>query len=82
LVVEDLTISASKLTFSITHCKYAEYYKNIKAEKLGDTLSCCRDKAFLKGFSEDIEMYRSKSILEGNPTCDFVYAYKENIEKR
>ena len=81
LVVEDFNISASKLTFSVKHCKYAEYYKKIGAEKLGDTLSCCRDKAFLNGFSEDIEMSRSKSILEGNPTCDFVYKYKENNEK-
>jgi hypothetical protein len=82
LVVEDFTISASKLAFSITHCKYAEYYKKLQAEKLGNILSCCRDKAFLNGFSEDIEMYRSKSILEGNPTCDFVYTYKENNDKR
>jgi len=76
LVIEDFTITASKLKFSITHCKYAEYYKKLQAEKLGNMLSCCRDKAFLNGFSENIEICRSESILEGNPTCDFVYTYK------
>ena len=82
LVIEDFTITASKLKFRITHCKYAEYYKKLQAEKLGNMLSCCRDKAFLNGFSENIEMCRSKSILEGNPSCDFVYSYKVEKEKQ
>lgn len=81
LVIEDFTLSGSKLTFRITRCKYAEYYKSLNEEKLGNTLSCCRDKAFLNGFSENIEMCRSKTILEGNPSCDFVYSFKLNIEK-
>ena len=81
LVIEDFTLSGSKLTFRITRCKYAEYYKRLNEEKLGNTLSCCRDKAFLNGFSENIEMCRSKTILEGNPSCDFVYSYKVDKEK-
>lgn len=82
LVIEDFTLSVSMLTFRIKLCKYAEYYKKLNAEKLGDTISCCRDKAFLKGFSENIELCRSKSILEGNPSCDFVYSYKADKKQQ
>lgn len=82
LVIDDFTVSGSLLTFRITLCRYAEYYKKLKAEKLGEALSCCRDKAFLNGFSENIEMCRSKTILEGNPSCDFIYSYKADKEKQ
>jgi hypothetical protein len=81
LVIEDFIHSNNKLTFRITRCKYAEYYKKLNVEKLGNTLSCCRDKAFLNGLSENIEICRSKTILEGNPSCDFVYSYKMGKER-
>lgn len=85
LTVEDFNLSTSKLTFRITRCEYAAFYKQIGSEKLGETLSCCRDQAFLNGFSENIEMHRSKSILEGNPSCDFEFSYKvqnDNLEQK
>jgi hypothetical protein len=76
LTIEDFKLSDSKLTFRITRCQYAEFYKQLKSTKLGETLSCCRDQAFLNGFSDNIEMVRSKSILDGNPSCDFEFTYK------
>ncbi len=77
LTIEDFNLSATKLTFKITHCEYAAFYKQINAEKLGSTLSCCRDKAFLQGFSNCIEMHRSKTILEGNPGCEFEFIFND-----
>lgn len=77
LTIEDFQLTDTKLTFKITKCEYATFYKQINSEKLGNTLSCCRDKAFLSGFSDCIEMKRSKSILEGNTSCDFEFKYKK-----
>lgn len=76
LTIEDFNLSDSKLTFRITRCQYAEFYKQLNSVKLGETLSCCRDQAFLNGFSDNIEMRRSKSILDGNSSCDFEFTYK------
>ncbi len=76
LTIDDFKLSDSKLTFRITRCQYAEFYKQLNSEKLGETLSCCRDQAFLNGFSDNIVMQRSKSILDGNPSCDFEFTYK------
>lgn len=76
LTIKDFNLSDSKLTFKITRCLYAEFYKQLKSPKLGETLSCCRDQAFLNGFSDNIQMCRSKSILDGNHSCDFEFTYK------
>jgi hypothetical protein len=73
LVMEDFLLSDSRLSFKITHCKYADYYKLLKAEELGEVFSCCRDKAFIMGFSNNIKMSRSKTIMEGNSGCNFTY---------
>jgi len=76
LTIEDFKLSDSRLIFRITRCQYAEFYKQLNFEKLGEILSCCRDQAFLNGFSDNIEMRRSKSILDGNLSCDFEFTYK------
>ena len=77
LVMEDFVLSDSRLSFNITQCKYADYYKLLEAEELGEVLSCCRDKAFLKGFANNMKMSRSKTIIEGNSSCNFTYEYNK-----
>lgn len=73
LVMEGFLNTESKMSFKVTQCKYAEFYKEIGAPELGTILSCCRDEAFLKGFTNRIKMMRSKTILEGNNCCEFKY---------
>jgi len=34
-------------------------------------LSCCRDAAFARGFNPAIQMERTRTIMEGAPSCDF-----------
>jgi hypothetical protein len=73
LTIEDFQVTETSLNLKVTRCKYAEYYKELNAESLGEVISCCRDEAFLKGFSNKIKMCRSKTILEGNEICNFSY---------
>lgn len=73
LEIEGFERTESKMTFKVTRCKYAEFYKEIGVSELGTILSCCRDEAFLKGFTDQIKMIRSKTILEGNNCCEFNY---------
>lgn len=76
LIIEDFKVTKSELSLRVKRCKYAEYYQELNSKDLGKTISCCRDEAFLKGFSKDITMHRSKTILEGNDSCDFKYQLK------
>ncbi|MCF6356328.1 MAG: L-2-amino-thiazoline-4-carboxylic acid hydrolase [Draconibacterium sp.] len=77
LKIEQMEVTDSQMTFSVTNCKYADFYKELDAADLGNTMSCCRDSAFLKGFSDDIKMERSKTIMEGSSSCDFIYKLKK-----
>lgn len=65
--------SGEAFDFNITRCRYAEMYRELGLADLGYTLSCNRDAAFVEGFSSDLELRRTQTIMEGAPFCDFRY---------
>jgi hypothetical protein len=65
------------LRFRIKRCGYAEAYREMSLAGLGCLLSCDRDEPFLKGFSDEITLDRSRTIMEGGSYCDFVYRVKK-----
>jgi hypothetical protein len=65
------------LSFRIKRCGYAEAYREMGLADLGCLLSCDRDEHFLKGFSDEITLDRSRTIMEGGSYCDFVYRVKK-----
>jgi hypothetical protein len=65
------------LRFRIKRCGYAEAYREIGLADLGCLLSCDRDEPFLRGFSDEITLDRSRTIMEGGSYCDFVYRVKK-----
>lgn len=62
-----------KLVFKVTRCRYAEMYRELGYEELGQVLSCGRDAAFARGFNPGIRMTRTQTILSGGPYCDFKF---------
>jgi hypothetical protein len=46
-------------------------YRELGLEDLGATLSCLRDFELARGFNPDIELTRTKTIMEGAAFCDF-----------
>jgi hypothetical protein len=72
-----LELTEDKFSFNVTRCKYAEMYKELGLEDLGLVLSCNRDFAFAEGFNHDMELIRTKTILEGSDHCDFRYKLKK-----
>ena len=48
-------------------------YKQLGAEDLGYILSCGRDFSLSSGYSENIHLDRTKTIMEGASFCDFRY---------
>lgn len=76
LELADMKLTKDELSFKVTRCEYAEYYKKINAQQHGEILSCCRDEAFLKGYSERINMHRSTCIMHGEDACTFTFVEK------
>lgn len=68
---------AGHFDFDVTRCGYAEMYRRLGIPELGRILSCGRDFAVADGFSPDLELHRTQTILEGAPCCDFRFRVRE-----
>jgi hypothetical protein len=71
LEIELLEQTEHRLSFNVTHCRYAEMCKELGIESLGITMSCSRDFALVEGFNPDIILTRNQTIMEGARFCDF-----------
>ncbi|NOR61189.1 MAG: 2-amino-thiazoline-4-carboxylic acid hydrolase [Rhodobacteraceae bacterium] len=71
-----LHAAPERLDYNITRCEYAAMYKAMGLGEIGHLLSCNRDAAFCVGYSNDMELTRTQTIMEGAPHCDFRYRMK------
>ncbi len=81
LEMEVIELSEDVYRFNITRCRYAEMYRQLGLADLGYTLSCNRDASLIEGFSDDVELIRSQTIMEGAPYCDFHYTRQKPQSK-
>jgi len=51
--------------FNITGCRYAQFYKELGAPELGFLLVCSQDFPLTEGFSPDIGLKRTQTIMQG-----------------
>ncbi len=65
------TQDAAQLDFDVTHCAFADMYRELGLGELGFVLSCNRDGGFSKGFNPAIELTRTQTIMNGASHCDF-----------
>jgi predicted ArsR family transcriptional regulator len=63
--------SGDTLSFNVTRCDYAEFYKSLGLAELGFLFHCNRDFAVLEGFSPDVSLTRTQTIMQGATHCDF-----------
>lgn len=63
----------NELFFDVTYCGYAQMYEKMGIKELGFILSCSRDFPFMEGFNPEIELRRTKTIMEASDCCDFRY---------
>lgn len=78
LVVENVSLSGSCLTFAVTRCAYARAYADMGLDpELGFILSCSRDEPFALGYSPCLSMRRSATIMQGAPACLFTFTWNE-----
>ncbi len=74
LTLEMLKENETALFFDVTHCEYAQMYEKMGIKDIGFILSCSRDFSFIEGFNPQIELKRTKTIMEGAEHCDFRYS--------
>ena len=65
-----------KLSFKVTRCQYAEFYKQLGLPELGRLFHCNRDFAMVEGFSPSLTLKRTQTIMEGASYCDFRFQRK------
>jgi hypothetical protein len=64
------------LRFDVARCDYIKAYEDLGLPSaLVGLLSCRRDAAFARGYSEHIEFTRSGTLAEGRDRCDFCYRW-------
>ena len=71
--IEIIRENDNELFFDVTYCGYAQMYEKMGIKELGFILSCSRDFPFMEGFNSEIELRRTKTIMEGAECCDFRY---------
>ena len=74
LEIEYFSNSPDCLHFRVNRCGYAQLYQEMGiGNSLSALLSCERDEALLRGYSDKIVLERSRTILDGAGFCEFVY---------
>ena len=74
--VQVISESDDHLDFNVTRCQYAEFYKELGLSDIGYRVHCNRDHAMVVGFNGELELSRSRTIMEGAACCDFRFRKK------
>jgi hypothetical protein len=65
--------SEDAFEIDVRGCRYAEFYKELGEPELGFLLVCSADFDTADGFSPDIQLTRTQTIMQGAGHCDFRY---------
>ena len=76
LRIEVVESNEHSFHFNVTRCRYAEMYRAMGLADLGTVLSCNRDGAFCEGYSSDLKLTRTQTLMRGASHCDFRYEWE------
>jgi len=74
--IEVLNQSAAAFEFNVTRCRYAQFYQELGEPELGFLFVCSQDFPLTEGFSPDLELTRTQTIMQGASHCDFRWRMK------
>ena len=55
----------------VSGCKYAKLFHELGEPDLGFLLICSQDYPLFEGFSPEVELTRTQTIMQGASHCDF-----------
>jgi hypothetical protein len=58
--------------YCFTRCMYAEILRELEEPELGLVI-CARDGPWVKSFNPGLGFHRTKTLMEGNDSCDHVF---------
>ena len=77
LHIEDVCLTLNTLSFAVVNCAYARAYAEMGLDaELGYALSCSRDEPFARGYSPQLSMQRTQTIMQGAPKCLFTFTWE------
>ena len=76
LDIEPIGKSPDRLDFNVVRCRYAEFYKELGLPELGYLFHCNRDFGMVEGFSPNLMLRRTQTIMQGASHCDFRFVRK------
>jgi len=76
LDLEVVERSPGRLHIRVTRCRYAEFYAESGIGALGGVLSCRRDQALARGYSDRIVLDRPSTLQDGGRCCEFIFTEK------
>jgi hypothetical protein len=82
LDIQTLEASEERLSFNVTRCRYAEFYKDLGLAELGYLFHCNRDFAMVEGFGSRLKLERTQTVMEGAVHCDFRFAVHKMQPRR
>lgn len=77
LEIETVEETPDRLSFNVTRCRYAEFYKELGLPELGYLFHCNRDFAMVEGFNSGLTLVRTQTIMQGAGHCDFRFRRSE-----
>ncbi len=77
-----LVKTEERLEYNMTHCAYADMYKEMGLADIGHLLSCNRDGTFCLGYNPNMKLERTQTLMEGAPYCDFRYRMESDSNEK
>ncbi|MFH1881363.1 MAG: L-2-amino-thiazoline-4-carboxylic acid hydrolase, partial [Planctomycetota bacterium] len=72
-IIED---TSNKLEFKVTECLWAKTFRDTEAPDIGYAVNCHADFAFAEGYSTNLRLVRTKTLMEGHDCCNFRYLWQ------
>lgn len=70
-------LTATRLSFHVDRCAYAEMYRAQGQEELGVAFSCRRDGPFAEALIHGVRVEQSDTLLQGSSRCEFTYTLEQ-----
>lgn len=78
--MEEVSITeetSDKCACTVTECIYARVFKQLKATDIGYLRFCEHDFESAKAIHPQVGLKRTKTLMQGNDCCDFVYHWNK-----
>jgi hypothetical protein len=72
----------SRLTLHVTECLWAKVFKEMKATDVSYVLFCQPDFAYAEARHPNIEMKRTKTLMQGDSYCDHTFYWEERTPRK